>query len=176
MCNQNCMKKFLISLTILFVFFVNPCFADYSVDYKLKLLDTITDTTNPVLIKIFKQNYCYTTKDMGSRGQAKIFMADILAGDQALDFISVIDLEGDWSTENISMPNKNGTRDYGLCQLNSRYHWGFISSPEFHDIKNQIKYCWDVFNENPNVFSTYKKRAINYHNFICPNPLKNGKF
>ena len=63
-----------------------------------------------------------------------------------MDFILTLNREnGAWDTLKVSPKNRNGTRDHGLCQLNSAYHSAFINSPEFKDFKKQIDYCWGLY-------------------------------
>lgn len=51
---------------------------------------------------------------------------------------------GGWNKDRMSGKNKNWTRDYWFCQLNSTYHRDFISSPEFVDPYKQLDYCLSV--------------------------------
>lgn len=53
---------------------------------------------------------------------------------------------GGWNKDKYSPKNKNGTRDYWLCQLNSAYHSKFINSDEFTDPYKQMDYCIWVWN------------------------------
>lgn len=63
-----------------------------------------------------------------------------------MDFILTLNREnGAWDETKISTPNKNGTRDYGICQVNSAYHLPFINSPDFKDWQKQIDYCWNLY-------------------------------
>lgn len=57
---------------------------------------------------------------------------------------------GGWNKDRVSEPNKNGSRDYGFCQLNSEYHSAFIFdyangkrgySNEFSNPIKQFDYC-----------------------------------
>ncbi len=41
----------------------------------------------------------------------------------------------------------NGHYDHWLCQLNYQWHKKFIDSPEFNDYKEQVKYCWGVYQD-----------------------------
>ncbi len=63
--------------------------------------------------------------------------------------------ESGFNPEAVSGKNSNGTRDYGLCQLNSRYHWEFINSEEFKDPIKQIDYCLSVYRD-----AVKKKRPL----------------
>jgi hypothetical protein len=57
---------------------------------------------------------------------------------------------GGWNKDRVSPANKNGSRDYGFCQLNSEYHSAFIFdyangervySKEFSNPIKQFDYC-----------------------------------
>lgn len=52
---------------------------------------------------------------------------------------------GGWIIDRRSPPNSNGTRDYGLCQLNYRWHKNFIDSDDYHDPHKQLEYCLEVW-------------------------------
>jgi hypothetical protein len=54
---------------------------------------------------------------------------------------------GTFDPERISKPNKDGYRDYGLCQMHYPYHKEFIDSPEFHDWKLQLLRCWQIYED-----------------------------
>lgn len=69
------------------------------------------------------------------------------------DFILTLNAEnGLWNPARVSPPNSNGTRDWGFCQLNSQYHWDFITSDEFKDAKKQLEYCWNIYKDKPYRF------------------------
>lgn len=44
-------------------------------------------------------------------------------------------------------PNKNGTVDKGLCQLNSKYHSSFLKSKESNDPYKVLDYCVSVWKD-----------------------------
>lgn len=76
-----------------------------------------------------------------------------------LDFISTLEAEnGLWKIDRKSRPNSDGTRDYGLCQLNSAYHKSFIQSRDFKQTPLQIKYCLAIFKQRPTAFYGYYHR------------------
>ena len=54
---------------------------------------------------------------------------------------------GGWNYKVHSSPNSNGTRDWGLCQLNSAYHYSFISSEWFENPLSQLDYCQWVWED-----------------------------
>lgn len=71
----------------------------------------------------------------------------------------------------ISYYNADGSRDFGECQLNSRYHWAFISSPAFQDWHERIAYCMEVFSRSKGtafygffVRNTVKDRFLFFNN------------
>ena len=71
----------------------------------------------------------------------------------------------------ISPYNLDGSRDYSECQLNSRYHWAFISSPAFQDWRERIAYCMEVYSRSGGksfngyfVRNTVKNRFIFFNN------------
>lgn len=74
----------------------------------------------------------------------------------------------------ISTTCKGATNDFGLCQLHYRYHRDFIDSPSFHDWRNQIDYCWEVYQkaEKRGVLKTtfygYNVRQKVIHFFTWP--------
>jgi len=43
--------------------------------------------------------------------------------------------------------NKDGTRDHGLCQLNSKYHKGFLKSDAVKDPYKVLDYCIEVWKD-----------------------------
>ena len=47
----------------------------------------------------------------------------------------------------ISPDCEGATNDFGLCQLHFKYHKQFITSPGFKEWKNQINYCWEVYQD-----------------------------
>lgn len=59
------------------------------------------------------------------------------------DFIATLEAESGFNPEAISPPNWDGSRDFLLCQLNSRYHWSFIKTNP--DWKSQVHYCASVY-------------------------------
>lgn len=58
--------------------------------------------------------------------------------------------------------NGNGTRDGGLCQLNSRYHGDFIASERYQNPLAQLEYCnwvwFDAYFKNRMPFYAYYQR------------------
>lgn len=52
---------------------------------------------------------------------------------------------GSWDVNTVSKPNSNGTRDYGICQVNSKYHSNWIKDPRFKEWKNQADYCIEIY-------------------------------
>ncbi|HNG96770.1 MAG TPA: hypothetical protein PLW93_00695 [Candidatus Absconditabacterales bacterium] len=116
------------------------------------------------------------------------------------------DIDGKYSCENMiltfnaenggrnkdkySPKNKNGTRDYGLCQLNSAYHSKFIHSDDFTDPYKQMDYCIGVWNnaKDRGVMPRYaynkrhkRDKGIRFidpplsDNITNPNGLKKGE-
>jgi len=59
------------------------------------------------------------------------------------DFLYTLKAEcGSISTDCVGV-----TRDRGICQLHPKYHAPFINSPGFKDWKNQVDYCWGVYQD-----------------------------
>jgi len=84
------------------------------------------------------------------------------------DWIATLEAEnGLWTTDRVGV-----TGDRGLCQLNPRYHWAFINSPEFNDYKQQLLYCAQVYSQASQkgristTFYGWNRRAITKNNFI----------
>jgi hypothetical protein len=101
----------------------------------------------------------YYQKHNVGQDQNQIIKYASIATANNLDFISTLEAEnGLFSIDRVSKPNRNGTKDYGLCQLNSRYHSNFIKSADFKDYKKQIDYCWKVYQKRPTAFYGYYKR------------------
>jgi len=66
----------------------------------------------------------------------------------SVEFIYTLEAENcSWDIDAVSKRNKDGSYDFGICQLNSKYHQHFIRSTKFHDYREQIRYCWEVFKE-----------------------------
>lgn len=100
----------------------------------------------------------YRKRNVGQDQNEIIKYASEISGNN-LDFIATLEAEnGLWEVNRISGKNKNGSHDYGLCQLNDFYHKSFISSPEFKDYKKQIKYCYGVYIARPTAFYGYYKK------------------
>lgn len=72
-----------------------------------------------------------------------------------LDLLATWWAESGFTPASVSKPNTNGTKDHGICQLNSAYHSQFINSPEFQDPYKQLDYCVGVYRDALN-----KKRAL----------------
>ena len=63
------------------------------------------------------------------------------------DCVEAWQAESGWIMDRVSRKNRNGTRDWGICQQNSQYHWEFISSPAFKDPYKQLDYCIGIWND-----------------------------
>lgn len=63
------------------------------------------------------------------------------------DCVLTWEAESGWRKDITSKANSNGTRDHGLCQLNSQYHKKFIQSEAFKDPYKQLDYCIGVWND-----------------------------
>ena len=64
-----------------------------------------------------------------------------------LEFVKMIECEnGNRDQNKISK-----TKDYGICQLNLRYNRDFILSQNYHNIFNQIDYCYEKWKINPKL-------------------------
>jgi len=53
---------------------------------------------------------------------------------------------------------KNGFWDFGLCQLNYRWHKAFIDSEDFKNPDKQVEYCYEVYKKRPTAFYAYYTR------------------
>jgi hypothetical protein len=140
----------------------------FTLDWKLSILDSL-DQENPrheLFMKILGQSYCLR-KDYGVNGNKKIAMASVIS-DNDLSFLATIEIESGWNENAVSPINSNGTRDYGVMQLNSKYHWKFINSEEFKDVREQLKYGYAVYQDRPQAFYGWYKRKKVYERFICP--------
>ena len=61
-------------------------------------------------------------------------------------WILTLERESGFYPEAKSPINYDGSRDYFLCQLNSRYHWNFIkTNPNW---KQQLLYCAEVYSRS----------------------------
>ena len=62
--------------------------------------------------------------------------------------------------------------DYGICQLNSVYHWDFITSKDFKNPYKQLDYCIAVYNKAiksgriKTTFYAYNKKETVRERFI----------
>ncbi len=64
------------------------------------------------------------------------------------DFIYTIESENaNWNPGEVSKRNRNGSYDYGICQLCTKWHYNFIYTEEFQDWKAQVRYCWGVYQD-----------------------------
>lgn len=100
----------------------------------------------------------YVKTTAGEDQNQYVKLASIISNND-LDFILTLEAEnGLWKLDRISKANSNGTKDYGLCQLNSAYHWNFIQSDDFKDAEKQLKYCYEVFKKRPGAFYGYFRR------------------
>jgi hypothetical protein len=124
------------------------------------------DLTATVLPKAPKnENKGYIKKQVGEDQNYAVRIASEISNNN-LDFLSTLEAEnGLWKIDRVSPKNKNGTRDYGYCQLNSTYHWNFIQSEGFKDTRTQLEYCWKVYQKRPTAFYGYYKRKQNYTKF-----------
>jgi hypothetical protein len=111
------------------------------------------------------ENKVYQKKNVGEDQNEYVRMASEISNNN-LDFIATVNQEnGIWKIDRISPKNKNGTRDHGFCQLNSAYHWSFISSDGFKDPRTQLEYCWKVYQQRPTAFYGYYLRKSSYNKF-----------
>lgn len=93
------------------------------------------------------------------------------------NFILTLNAEnGGWNIH-ATNSNNNWTTDYGLCQLNDRYHSNFIQSGSFEDPYKQIDYCLEVRQDAKRKgtmpwywYSARQKRdkGINFRTLIPP--------
>ena len=82
-------------------------------------------------------------------------------------------MESGFIADRVSGYNTDGSVDHGIAQLNSYYHWDFISSPEFKDPYKQIEYAcklWKSYEEKGipigKRWYAYPKRHKAKDNFI----------
>lgn len=112
-----------------------------------------------------KNEKLYVKKQVGEDQNQWVRIASEIS-ENDIDFLSTVNQEnGLWTLDRVSPKNKNGTRDYGLCQLNSTYHWNFIQSDEFKDGRKQLEYCYEVYKKRPTAFYGYYKRKQSYNKF-----------
>lgn len=76
-----------------------------------------------------------------------------------LIFYKLIHTESRWNRYARSRPNRNGTRDYGIAQLNSRYIRGFVS--DYYRGKEKF----DVYNPKHSLEVSVKLLANHYRAF-----------
>jgi len=62
-------------------------------------------------------------------------------------FILVLNSENGWRNHNAWNKNNNWTKDWGIGQLNSKYHWDFINSEHFKNPLSQIDYTLWVWKD-----------------------------
>ena len=100
----------------------------------------------------------YQKRAVGDDQNRVIRYASMVSGND-IDFISTVETEnGTWAVDRVSGWNTNGTRDYGICQINNRYHKAFIHSPEFKDYTKQVEYCWKLYKDRKTAFYGYFRR------------------
>lgn len=87
----------------------------------------------------------------------------------------MVESESGFIADRISPRNKNGTRDKGLFQLNTQYHYKFINSREFIDPYNQITYGCSLWRQYKQK-GILRKRWYGYNNIISnPKAMENVK-
>ena len=84
-------------------------------------------------------------------------------------WILTLERESGFYPDAISQSNADGSRDYYICQLNSRYHWEFIKTKP--NWKQQLHYCAEVYSRSGGksfygyfVRNTVKNRFIFFNN------------
>lgn len=105
----------------------------------------------------------WVKKNVGEDQQQWVRIASQISNND-IDFITTLNQEnGLWTPNRIHPKNKNGTRDYGFCGLNSQYHSKFIKSEEFKDGRKQLEYCYKVYKGRKTAFYGYgvRKNSIN---------------
>lgn len=94
----------------------------------------------------FKEPIC--VKDTAGEDQNEKIRFILEVSGNNKDFLFTLEAEnGTFDETRVSGANSNGSRDHGLCQLNSTYHWDYIKSEDFKDWKKQVYYCWDVYQD-----------------------------
>lgn len=117
-------------------------------------------TLSPALLPESKPEVkqLYQKKDVSEDQQQYVRLASLISNND-LDFLLTLNAEnGLFTPDRLHPKNKNGSRDYGFCGLNSTYHWKFINSPDFKDPEKQLRYCYEVFKARPTAFYGYKVR------------------
>lgn len=115
--------------------------------------------------KVVATKQVYVKKDVGEDQNQWVRIASEISGND-LDFLSTLNQEnGLWTPDRLHPKNKNGTRDYGFCGLNSQYHWNFIKSDGFKDGRTQLEYCYKVYMQRKTAFYGYYKRQNSYNKF-----------
>lgn len=102
--------------------------------------DTPTEKTQKPLKCV---NTTYDARD--ERNQYITYVANKIPSQDRLDILATWQHEADWQPTSKSKINGNGSRDYGICQLNNTYHAQFINSSEFQDPYKQLDYCIEVY-------------------------------
>lgn len=75
-------------------------------------------------------------------------IGDIKGKYSCTNMILTFNAESPWRYELKESPtNKNGTKDFWYCQLNSKYHIDFIKSADFKDPYKQMDYCVSVWKD-----------------------------
>ena len=107
----------------------------------------------------------YQKKDVGQDENQYVKLASLISNNN-LDFITTLESEnGLWTIDRKSPKNSDGSRDFGLCQLNSAIHSTFIKSADFKDPKKQIQKCWEIFQGRPTAFYGYYLRKNHTNKF-----------
>jgi len=60
------------------------------------------------------------------------------------DFIKLIESESGWVVDAVGV-NSGGSRDYGLCQINSYFHSQIVNDPKFNDWRWEIDTCYQMY-------------------------------
>lgn len=64
-----------------------------------------------------------------------------------MDCVLTFEAESGWRMEAKNTSNKDGTYDFSLCQLNSRYHKQFILSSVSKNPYTMLDYCIGVWHD-----------------------------
>ncbi len=85
------------------------------------------------------------------------------------NFVALLEAEnGKWDHKRASSLNKDGTRDYGFCQINNYWHKKIVRDKRFFtNPRWQLKKCLELYKGGTIFYGKYKiHKTIKHFNFF----------
>lgn len=164
------MKKFLIFALLLFILYLICTAQDVQSQQEPKQETTSTwDVVKTEIIEEKKEETLIIYKTIFETTDPRQAIINYAYTKGWLDFLLTLDWENwQWTTGRRSnIIWANWYWDFGICQLNYKYHKDFINSDNFKDPYKQIDYCLEVWQDAikkwrlKTTFYAYKNRMAN---------------